>query len=753
MKIKGRQKASSKVPWEFDVFFLGALYGVVLFGLFMAFCPVGIRSQLGNFGLYEVGWIVFPSLGVGCAALLTYLHREYFPDSGDPYPLFVLLNTACVLLTLSPRLWPLKGAYFLFFFLLAQIIGFLSLSKRVVGRKAGAGTGENFYGLTLILLGCWLWVAGDPWPVLAGWHWLNTIFFLGILALFYLLPARGPAAAGPKDKTSRWSLMAEPALTFLIFLLICFCVIDPRFNFNRFHYSFYLGPISDLLAGKALLVDINAQYGVLVFYFLGFIFKFLPLGFTSFCLVYTVLYVLQYFLFYFIARLLFQSKWLSFFCLLSLLLVNYFATYDYATKYPSIGPLRFGFAYLLAASVLLRNLYPARKEWFFWLESGIVVSAFFWSLEVCAYTVPPYVLLSLFESSRYSKGKIDWDGWGLAKRAGIFLTLAVLLGSFLWTDIHFRAHEAPHLDRYLGFISDYRAGLGSIPIEGPGYWCSILGILYFSLFVVAGSTIARKEKGYLPPHLNVIVFLTLYGIFQFLYFLGRSHPNNLLHISMPGIVLTVYWLAVLRRDPIISFLPRAKRYGLVMGVILMAFYLQPFVPRAMEMIRDRFVPFPEEARNIGLAAKDQPRDDAFAIAAGNLMEKYSGGQERLAYFFGERNLEVSMYDHKTHLYPYNDVVQASFSAPTVDHILSFDPGFKKGDCIYVSDDFKQVHIPYPEGYGSRDCVSVLEKQLLLKIIHRYGLRLVDNDRGIKVYGIEGMASPASEIWAKESLGL
>src|SRR6185295_139330 len=99
--------------------------------------------------------------------------------------------------------------------------------------------------------------------------------------------------------------------------------------------------------GKSLMVDINAQYGILVFYFLKLFFNFLPVGFTSLSFVITFLIIAQYCLFYFILRQLFRSEIYSFFFLLVLILINHFASVGWATVVPSVGPLRFGFIYTL----------------------------------------------------------------------------------------------------------------------------------------------------------------------------------------------------------------------------------------------------------------------------------------------------------------------------------------------------------------------------------------------------------------------
>jgi len=44
------------------------------------------------------------------------------------------------------------------------------------------------------------------------------------------------------------------------------------------------------------------------------------------------------------------------------------------------------------------------------------------------------------------------------------------------------------------------------------------------------------------PENELIFGLTLFGIAQYTYFLGRSHPNNLYHIATTTVIIAGYWL-------------------------------------------------------------------------------------------------------------------------------------------------------------------------------------------------------------------
>lgn len=615
------------------------------------------------------------------------------------------------------------------------------IRKKAEGSNPKGDDPLHLYQATLIFFILWIFTIHGFTHLLRDWKLLNYIFLTGTCGLFYFVVpfkkengfARGKTWALGKIRIPQWL-----PLYGAVFLLISYLVIDPFFPYTRYHYTYYLGPLADLLNGKSLLANINAQYGVLVFYFLGAIFHLLPLGYTSFAWVITLLIAAQYCVFYFFVRRLFRSGLYSFLCLLALLLVNHFAQNPRPTGAPSAGPLRFGFIYILMALVLLRNQYLARRNLILWLESLVMGVAFFWSYEVCFYTLPPYLAFTLFDTARFGK-QLGVDGKALGGRILMLGTCVLLVGGALYTDVFLRTGGLPHWSYYLDYIFLYKGGFGSLDRPSMDYWCLIAGTLYFSLFALFAITLNRKDGKPLPENFNVVALATFYGIFQFLYFVYRAHPNNLFHVSMPSILLFAYWLNYLRSQTP-SFVPAAARkiiFGL--AVVFIGIYLQVLLPTAIAKIKEQTTTLPEFWNRILEASRDLPRDDQFALEAGDLMQKYSRDKKYLPYFFGEKatgdevdyGFEVSMYAHRSKVYPYNDLSQADICPPAVQRVMDFNPGLQKGDYLYY-----RPPSPLDTEDGTEDKIH-FEKDLVAGLFKRYDLKLVERKNEIEVYQVQG----------------
>ncbi len=519
-------------------------------------------------------------MGVLFAYSLDFLCRKIEASIEVFYPCVIFLNFVLSLMVLHPGLWNSSLMDLLADFSVFQVCAF-GIAKIMKGKEVfwvRIKEKKILFWLMVSVFLAWIlslplnWRQVMPPQTASGW-----VFYAGIYWLFYFVTNRYsviPPPSAPNSETSIWKTGKGLALYGLIFLLIFCLVIDPKFGMDRANVSFYLGPLADLAKGKSLLVNINSQYGILVFYFLSFFFNLMPLGYTSFTLFGELLIVFQFLIIYFIVRKLFQIEIYSFLCLIMLILINFCLTkVNFPDYYPSVGPLRFGFIYLLMALVVLRNRNSIWEKRILILESGLVASAFFWSFEVCIYTVPAYLALTAYESILFQGGRINLNVSRLGSCLVLVLEWMCLIGFFLYVDIWRRSHEWPHWSYYFDYLKTYREGLSMLPMPGLGAWWMIIGVLYFSAFMILGFFFSQGKK-HQPKDLNVIALLNFYGITQFLYYLYRSHPNNLLHISMPALLIVFYWFHYLR-GWIRSFVPAGIRFGFFMLVILLGEELFP----------------------------------------------------------------------------------------------------------------------------------------------------------------------------------
>ena len=733
---------------KFEFFFLSALFGLVFFNFFVLLNPSEM-NPLNNtqvkpdFKLFILAWSACPVFGLFSAGLIHRVKFRYFSGAAGFYPLLLFLNLLLFLVFLQPN-WRARfyqgGWSFLLVFCLLQLAGlglWAAIQKKGKTPPVLAEDPYHLYRWTLVIFIGWIFSIHSLDHMVREWRFPNYLFLAAALCFFYFLVPYRKTNLSPSE--ARWNF--KGLLVYgLVFSAITWLVIDPFFPYQPYHGSYYLGPLSDLMAGKSLLYNINAQYGVFVFYFLKFIFLFMPLGYTSFSWVQTMLIVAQYCVFYFIARRLFKSGLYSLLVLAALILLNHFGQTPRPGIAPSVGPLRFGFIYILMALVLVRNQNPKWRGALLWLESMVLGIAFFWSYEVCFYTLPPYLAFAFFEAGFFEKGfGMDWRG--LLKR---LLKLGVCVGAmgiFLYWDVHARSGDWPHWAYYMDYIFLYKGGFGSMPRPGLDMWCLIAGTLYFSLFTILGLSFKREVSKPLPENLNVIALVTFYGIFQYLYFIYRSHPNNLYHISMPSLLLFAYWLYVFRaQEP--AFLPLgARKTVFTIAVVFVGIYLQALIPGAIFKIKDQYLPLPQWWQKVVEGARNIPRNDQFAKEADELFHKYSGDRNPIPYFFGiegagsddyvDFGLDTVMATGRAKLFPYNDLSQASICPPVLARIKAFDPRLKKGDYVYYRRPIKEDLLnPFRENVG-------FEKDAFDGLFVRYKLKLIEEKYGINVYQVLG----------------
>ncbi len=358
---------------NFDFFFLTALSGLVLFKLFFSFYfnwyP---ETKPREYLAYPLGWVLVPLAGWAFTLLLDKWRGEDTREGGF-YPVLVTAQFILVLFLFHPRWMAHIGPFAqLGVFLMAEGTA-LAIARR---KKPSAMDRDLLYGGMVCLASFWVLNVNTglfkgPWS-----HPLACLLFLVVIGVFHL---GYPRDAGPSRPATPWVRLPAVFLLYgIVLAVLAWTVLDPRFPYNKYHFGFYLGPLADLLNGKSLLNNINAQYGVMVFYFLKIFFAWMPLGYRSFSLVNMTLTVLQYFVFFITCRLLFKGWALPLLALSSLLLINHFAYVEVNPFFfPSTGPLRFGFLYLLPLLVLLRGRIPGWRNLFYALEAGLTALAFF----------------------------------------------------------------------------------------------------------------------------------------------------------------------------------------------------------------------------------------------------------------------------------------------------------------------------------------------------------------------------------------
>jgi hypothetical protein len=723
----------SETGLKLEFALLSALLGLMVLKIFFGFYHFDlqdIQNKTIEYRAYLSAWVLFPFGGAALAFLTDLLYRSRF--IAIPYRrILIFLNFVLVLAAYwdvqNPHPWP--GIAWLALFAAAQTAAYgISLGLIRFGPQDPGNASVLIYLPMIVLLGLWLTLMIPDWRnLIRPWHSYNyffaaTVGFAFVFGLDFERPIRGLI---PVTKVQNFIVYL------IVGLMAAFLFIDPFCNYDSRNLTFYMGPVADFVNGKSLLVDINAQYGVFVFYFLKFVFSnLLPMGLTSFYFLDAILRLSQYLLFFYIARQLFRSASYAFMSMFVLILLNCILIPGPCPLfYPSQGALRFGFIYILVVLVILRNRFPQKKNMFFWAEALTAATAFFWSFEVCFYTVPAYGLLMAYESL-FDGGPLHFNFPLFFKRLKMVAVGILLIGGYITLDILNRSGQFPHWDHYFNYIFMYRNGYGMIATPLFGTWWIIVGIIYFSFFLIFAARTSPDEK--IRAHMNVLVLAAFYGIFQLFYYLGRSAPTNVIPLVMPATLLGLFWLYILRVAPAQGTVKVVKVSLLVSLVALLIFCVQPIVSVAQVHLdwECQQLSFPQMAWDFLMASRDEPRKDAFAKNAEQLMEKYSENHKYPVYLFGGKGVDVAMFNGRSKAYPYDDIDQAVFSTPVVYRTLATQPVLKPGDCVYTSPDMADGDPILGGGLH-------LEETLFNQLNARYFLRPVETSGTITVYKVMG----------------
>ena len=314
------------------------------------------------------------------------------------------------------------------------------------------------------------------------------------------------------------------------------------------HYSFFLGPVIEILYGHSHPLSLDIQYGGGLTAFLAVYFKARELvSFAGLQELLKFLTFVQYLLIYFIASSLYRSSKIAFLTLLAILCFNFFGpNINYYYCAPSSGFLRFGLIYFILMCYVLEGKYISAQSTM-WAVSIIGSIAFWWSFESAVYTLPALLFAEYIANN-------------LRRFIPVFF-VCFCATSLLYLSPFLLQGEWPPLWRYYEYAMVYANGFAQIPLNRltSFWWLFPLLYGYFLLKIVTGS-ISNK----------LISVLTVYGMALFTYFGGRSHPIGIYVVSIPFILLVIYLVVNLKS---ISPLIKQGMLAFVLMVFPSAYYV------------------------------------------------------------------------------------------------------------------------------------------------------------------------------------
>ncbi len=294
---------------------------------------------------------------------------------------------------------------------------------------------------------------------------------------------------------------------------------------NPYDLSLYAGPINDSLQGKPPL-SYPSTYGFFVIVFLSGIFSIIPLSLFHLHIVTAILTTLGFIAFYILANILLKNRGVAFLATILAISANWLTGIGYRGSFPQTGVLRFGMWYVVAFAVYVELKYRQR-----WTTILAVALSFFWSFDVGAYVVAAYLMFRWFVSLHAS---IQKTITGFVPH--LMLTIGTIIGVFLLitlvSTISFGA--PPQWNNFWGSTSAFLSGPLLLPLSSSIIPWLVLAPAIISICYVL--SVIKKERSRLDTSDTLLLFTACYGITQFMYFVSRSHPNNLHHVILPSIL-------------------------------------------------------------------------------------------------------------------------------------------------------------------------------------------------------------------------
>jgi hypothetical protein len=311
------------------------------------------------------------------------------------------------------------------------------------------------------------------------------------------------------------------------------------------HHNFFLGPANDVVHGRAMIGDAWSQYGVGAVDFLALVFTLVPIGYGTLALIVVALTTAQYLCVYATLRLAGLGQVLAVMAISVAALGNLFSPINVYVVYPSATALRMGLPYLLILFAVLGARKPAwARAARVAMLAGLAIGAI-WSFETFVYCAATYGALVLVEAmcagTHVVRRVLREGALGLAVSA-----VAVLMLSLLTLLFDGNLDWGP----YFEYLRLYTAeGLGELPVvvfsAGP-----IMGAAIFLSAVTLLWLIRYFPWSLSPPMRLALAGFTGFAISTFTYYIGRSHPNNLLVLLVPVVALGGLWVQVLLSAPI-----------------------------------------------------------------------------------------------------------------------------------------------------------------------------------------------------------
>jgi hypothetical protein len=494
------------------------------------------------------------------------------------------------------------------------------------------------------------------------------------------------------------------------------------------HHGFFLGPANDVLHGRAMIGDAWSQYGVGAIDFLALVFTVVPIGYGTLALIVVALTTAQYLCVYATLRLAGLGQVLAVMAISVAALGNLFSPINDYVVYPSATALRMGLPYLLVLFAVVGARYPARARAARVAILAVLAVGATWSFETFVYCAATYGALALVEAichGTHIVRRVLRDGaLGLAVSVAAVLLLSLLTLLF-----------DGHLDwgPYFEYLRLYTvSGLGELPVvvfsAGP-----MMGAAIFVSAVTVLWLVRYFPWSLSAPMRAALAGFTGFAIATFTYYIGRSHPNNLLVLLVPVVALGGLWIQLLLTAPV------ARWRFVPIGALMLAAATIAVASKASVAAKWRetalVLAVPHQGGSLSLAFEhlaENPALDPRAPAAAALLDRLPPGQAATVLIEPELTTEVLMRAGRANLLPISNPTEDDLIQSSGDRVRAAAEALPTGTLLLTQPRPRQpgelgpVGLPREFNELQNAALAVLHRRFAFRLLQRTpsGIELV-----------------------------
>lgn len=356
-----------------------------------------------------------------------------------------------------------------------------------------------------------------------GMYVFNLLLFPVISVIFFI----------KKPELSKLVLYFLYTLIAATLIVVFFAnIINLSDSFLTYTFDPVFYPVSQVMAGKNLLVQVSSLYGLFPL-FLQPLFALIGLSVLKFSVVMAVLVVLSLLCLYQALTRLVVNKLFLLTGFLMIVFYSVLATRVIPENYFQYWPIRYVFPCL---GILLTTVYFKNKHRLVYYSSFILYAlGVLWNFDVGIVVFLSWILVLVYSEL----GAIQ------SRRAAFFragkhmvvagLVFVLVMTSFaIWTRL--RAGMWPDISLFTQYQKMFLSGYLMVKMLPPPHTWNIVILIYLAGLLISVRAVLKQKIRYIE---NLILFLSVLGIGLFSYYEGQSLDVALFRTSYPALILIV----------------------------------------------------------------------------------------------------------------------------------------------------------------------------------------------------------------------